>query len=268
MEHHHAQSCHHRHCHHQLPTWYRYSILVSRYVHRRALREGAGDYLLDVANDTNQNYLRWVADLCAPYLGDRVLDVGAGFGAVTERLAVGRHMVALDASETCCLALHERFRRTPNVQVVRGDLTAIATDDVFDSVVMTNVLEHIYDDAGTLATLRGHLKRGGNVVLYVPALNGYFTAWDRNVGHYRRYSKRRLAGVMSEAGLTLRDLRYVNVLGLASWPFSGRMLKAGDSAAGPLDLWDRYATPLTRAMERRLKMPIGLNLFCVAENLE
>ena len=104
------------------PTWYRYSILVSRYVHRRALREGAGDYLLDVANDTNQNYLRWVADLCAPYLGDRVLDVGAGFGAVTERLAVGRHMVALDASETCCLALHERFRRTPNVQVVQRRL--------------------------------------------------------------------------------------------------------------------------------------------------
>ena len=231
--------------------------------------EGAdGSAFLDVANDSNQNYLHWVADLCAPYLGDRVLDVGAGFGAVTEHLAVGRHMVALDVSETCCLALHERFRRTRNVHVVQGDLTAIATDDFFDSIVMTNVLEHIYDDAGTLATLRGHLTRGGNIVLYVPALNGYFTEWDRNVGHYRRYSKRRLAGITSEAGLTLKCLRYVNLLGLASWPFSGRLLKAGEGVAGSLDLWDRYATPLTRSIERQVKIPIGLNLFCVAENLE
>jgi len=197
-----------------------------------------------------------------------VLDVGAGFGAVTEHLAVGRDMVALEASETCCLALRERFRRTPNVRVVQGDLTAIATDDVFDSIVMTNVLEHIYDDAGTLATLRDHLSRGGKVLLYVPALNGYFTAWDRKVGHYRRYSRRRLAGVVSDAGLTLSYLRYINILGLAGWPFSGRMLKAGESVAGSLSLWDRYATPLTRAFERRVRIPIGLNLFCVAENPE
>jgi 2-polyprenyl-3-methyl-5-hydroxy-6-metoxy-1,4-benzoquinol methylase len=251
-----------------LSAWYSAQISASRYVHRRAIGDGADDYFLDVADGSNQNYLRWVADLCAPYLGNRVLDVGAGFGTITEPLAVGRDMVALEVSETCCLALRERFRSTPNVHVVQGDLTAIPADDVFDSIVMTNVLEHIYDDAGILAALRHHLCRGGNVLLYVPALNGYFTAWDRNVGHYRRYSRRRLAGVVSEAGLKLNHLRYINLLGLAGWPFSGRMLKVGDSAAGSLSLWDRHATPLTRALERRVRIPIGLNLFCVAENPE
>jgi 2-polyprenyl-3-methyl-5-hydroxy-6-metoxy-1,4-benzoquinol methylase len=239
---------------------------TSRFVHRKALgEEGEHDYSIDIANDSNPNYLRWVADLCAPFLGQRLLDVGAGFGAVTQHLVAKRDVVLLDSSEACWMAMNDRFRDMENVEVIHGDLRELSMNQVFDSIMMINVLEHIYDDAGILALLRSHLVPGGNVVLYVPALNGYFTAWDRKVGHYRRYSKRRLLGVVAEAGLILRHLEYVNLLGLSSWPFSGQMLKSGDSAAGPLSLWDRYATPLSRAIEQRVRIPIGLNLLCVAQ---
>ena len=225
---------------------------------------GSHDYSLDFASSSNPNYNRWVADICSKYLGSHVLDLGAGYGVVTEHLAHGRRVVALDLSEACTAAMSERFRDHENVRVVRGDLRALDAGELFDSVVMLNVLEHIQDDVGVLRAISAHVKPGGTIVLYVPANDWLFTAWDRQVGHYRRYSTKRLAGVIDESGLSLVHIQHVNMLGIPSWMFSGRVLKMGARAAGPLSIWDKYMTPLTRGIESHVRAPFGLNMLCVA----
>ncbi len=40
-----------------------------------------------------------------PYLGRRVLELGAGIGAITARYAAGREVVASDLSDQCVAAL-------------------------------------------------------------------------------------------------------------------------------------------------------------------
>jgi 16S rRNA (adenine1518-N6/adenine1519-N6)-dimethyltransferase len=50
---------------------------------------------------------------------DVVLEIGAGAGALTERLArVARHVVAVELDETLCSHLRRRFAGTPSVAVV------------------------------------------------------------------------------------------------------------------------------------------------------
>jgi SAM-dependent methyltransferase len=163
--------------------------------------------------------------------------------------------------------LRSRFADWPNVEVRRMDLREIEMSETFDSTIMVNVLEHIRDDAGALRALRDRLNPGGNCLIYVPALNWLYGPYDREVGHYRRYSKRRLAAVAREAGLRPVSLRYVNMLAIPAWAvFSSGWLDRGDTqrVGRSLDLWDRVGVPLTRAIERRVPPPIGLNLFCVA----
>ena len=142
---------------------------------------------------------------------------------ITQHLAEGREVVALDMSAACVAAMRQRFSDTPNVRVVEGDLRALDTTDRFDSIVMFNVLEHILDDRSVLESCARWLRPGGNIVIYVPALNGLYTDWDRKVGHFRRYSRRRLAGVLDEAGLRAVELRYSNLLAIAPWVVSGRL---------------------------------------------
>ena len=182
------------------------------------------------------NYLRFVGELCLPHLGSTVLDVGAGFGAITEQIATGRTVTALDTSPACADALQSRFADNSNVTVVHGDLSALGTER-FDSILLTNVLEHIADDAGFLADLKSLLLPRGRIVIYVPALNGLYTGWDRKVGHYRRYSKRRLAGVICEADdhLAVTYMRYANMLAIPAWLFSGRMVDEKAREARSLD---------------------------------
>jgi SAM-dependent methyltransferase len=233
------------------------------YVHPRALHSGAeSDYSLDIAEDASSNYVRWVAELCSPHLGSTVLDVGAGFGAITSHIVEGREVTVLDSSPTCIAALKSRFKDTPNVRVVEGDVTSLECQ-AFDSILMTNVLEHICDDAQMLAALTSFLRPDGTIVVYVPAINGLFTNWDRKVGHYRRYSKRRMAGVAAEAGLSVATLEYVNLMAIPAWLISGRLVDKERRTVRSLSTWDKFAVPVSRALESRVRPPIGLNLLCV-----
>jgi precorrin-6B methylase 2 len=219
---------------------------------------------LDVAVDNAPNYHTWIADRCRPHLGQRVLEVGAGTGSITQRFADGRDVVVIERDEWCIGELQQRFASSPNVTVRQADLTELVDEGQrFDSVVMVNVLEHIEDDVAALRALRGLLAPGGRVVLYVPALNGLYGAFDRKAGHYRRYAVWRMRQVLAAAGLVEVDLRYMNLLTIPAWWIYSRS-NLDRSSAGRLSLWDRTGIVIGRRLESIVRVPVGLNLFCVA----
>jgi SAM-dependent methyltransferase len=227
-------------------------------------QEGDHDADLDLASESAPNYLSWVAELCRPHLGRRVLEVGAGLGAITARYERGREVVANDVSIPCVRALRERFADHPNVRVEERDLRALEMDGRFDSVLMVNVLEHIADDVEALRGLGRLLVPGGDVVVYVPALNGLYGTLDEKVGHYRRYSVWRLREVFREAGLEPVELRWVNFLAIPAWAaFSRGDVDDRQRTGKLLSLWDRAAVPAARFLEAHVRMPIGLNVFGV-----
>ncbi len=198
-------------------------------------------------------------------LGHRVLEVGAGLGAITARYEQGREVVANDVSPECVQALRERFAAHPNVRVEDRDLRTLDLEARFDSVLMVNVLEHIADDAGALEGLGRLLVPGGNIVVYVPALNGLYGALDRKIGHYRRYSVWRLGEVFREAGLEPVELRWVNFIAIPAWAAFGRGDVDDRQRSGNLlSLWDRVAVPAGRFLEAHVRVPIGLNVLGVA----
>lgn len=240
---------------------------AARYIHRRAELAGSDDaehdFGLDVASESSPNYLRWVAEAIDPYLGREVLEIGAGLGSITQHYVKDRTMVLTDLSGVCVASLRERFAGDANVTVVQEDARSFSASQYqFDSIVMINVLEHVPDDLGLLMHLRTLLKPHGRIVLYVPALNALYGRWDRKVGHCRRYSKWRLAAVAEEAGLVPIELRYMNILAIPAWLALSRSDVARTQRAS-LSTWDRTGVPLSRALERRLQPPIGLNLLAV-----
>ena len=231
-------------------------------------QEGDHDADLDLASESAPNYLSWVAELCRPHLGHRVLEVGAGHGAITARYEHGREVVASDVSPACVQVLRERFADHPNMRVDDRDLRALELDDRFDSVLMVNVLEHIADDVEALKGLSRLLVPGGNVVVYVPALNGLYGALDHRIGHYRRYSVWRLREVFREAELEPVDLRWVNFLAIPAWAAFGRGDVDDRQRSGTLlSVWDRTAVPAARFLEAHVRMPIGLNVLGVGRRL-
>ena len=243
----------------------------SGYVHPRAHHGGSHVFALECADESTPNYHRWIASLCRPHLGARVLEVGAGYGAVTRFMSEGvKHYVATDADPGCVRILQSKFHGSPNVTVRNFDAAVDEPIDEFDSIVMINVLEHLHDDAGILESLSLHLVSRGKLVVYVPALNSMYGDWDRRAGHYRRYSRRQLRHVFQDAGLAIAEVRYANLMAIPAW-FAFSRLGIRRAENGPaarfrrdLRLWDNVAVPLTQRLESTIRVPIGLNLLGVA----
>src|SRR5215475_9276066 len=158
-------------------------------------------------------YNYWIYEHISHALGRRVLEVGSGTGNITHFLcSEGREVTATDIVPSYRSELDRLFGDNPKVRVEKFDLTAEAPGafvaDPFDSVVCLNVLEHIEDDLFALAQMRDSLRPGGKLALLVPAHQFLYGAFDRAVGHYRRYERRELADKLEKAGFIVLEMKF------------------------------------------------------------
>jgi SAM-dependent methyltransferase len=211
-------------------------------------------------------YNEWMFQRLRPWIGRRVLEIGAGIGNLSHFFA-GRERVVLTDTEPYYLArLAERFHDHPQVRVAELRLPAVDPSLVaerFDTVVCLNVLEHIADDRGSLGAMRALLQPGGRLVLLVPALRALYGALDESLGHVRRYTPRELSGKIEQAGFRLRRLEYFNLAGVPGWWFTGRVLRRRLIPSGALRWYDALV-PLFR-LERLLPWRVGQSLIAIGE---
>jgi SAM-dependent methyltransferase len=211
------------------------------------------------------NYNRWLLDRSRPFLGKRILDVGAGLGTHTARLAERAELVvAVEPDPDHAAELERRFAGVPHVRVVRaeaGELDETVAGGVFDTIVCFNVLEHVADDEDALRRFRRLLVPGGRAALLVPAHPTLYGSIDSTVAHQRRYTKRDLASKLARAGFASERMQYVNPLGALGWLVAARIARTPDVPSGPLTLYDRLV-PLLRPLDH-LSLPFGLSLWAI-----
>jgi len=212
--------------------------------------------------ESASRYADWIAKLMQEFVTGRVLEVGAGHGVITERLARLGPVVAAEPSPRAAARLRDRTAGIDGVQVVECDLTEAATLGPFDTAVAVNVLEHIVDDVGALRSLRSALSPGGNVVLFVPAFELLYSRFDAQVGHIRRYRRSTMSDVLGAAGFAITEMRYVNAPGALLWLVFNRLLALPPSPTA-IRAYDRVVVPLVRAIETGRRAPFGQSLLAV-----
>jgi SAM-dependent methyltransferase len=204
--------------------------------------------------------------------GGQVLDIGCGSGALSAQLlSAGHEVISQDPSErmlALCRA-HLRRRQLDDSGVRCGTIDSIPERRVFDSVVALDVIEHIEDDIGALASLRDSLRPYGRLVVSVPALSRLYGPKDLEVGHYRRYDRSVLLDALRRAGFEPLTCRSWNLIGVVPVWLSVRRGKRlseefrySDSARSRavnacLRWWFRW-------FEEPVRAPVGLTLLASA----
>jgi SAM-dependent methyltransferase len=225
------------------------------------------------------NYQRWVAESVAPYLGSRILEVGAGVGSMSRWLPLRERLVLSELEPELLQLLEaevrERFDADPRVAVMPVDLggalpQSFAAEE-FDTVVSFNVLEHVPDDAAALERLAGLLRRSsrpgpGRIVSFVPAHPWAYGSIDVTYGHVRRYTAASFAALAAKACPDFRlQTRYFNVVGLPGWVLFGRLLRHTTVSARAIRAFERLC-PWIRGVDdalHRLGLPLGQSLIAV-----
>lgn len=135
-----------------------------------------------------------------------------------------------------------------------------------DFIYTLNVLEHIKDDASIIELLRQKLKPQGKILVYVPAGDLLFSSADKRVGHYRRYSHKKLLALFTVKKWNIEKAIYADFLGFfAALLFKYIGSDKGEVSKRQLQIFD-FTFPLSRVVDHLTFGKLrGKNLLLVAE---
>jgi SAM-dependent methyltransferase len=210
------------------------------------------------------NYHNFLIGLVSREAGDcrQLVDFGAGLGTYAESLAeLGYSVTCIEKDASLLQAL-----QTGGLEA-NADISELKAAPKF--IYSLNVLEHIQDDKAVIQAMADRLAPGGRLLIYVPAFPILFTSMDRKVGHHRRYRMRQLASLISQAGLTITKSSYIDSLGFfATLLYKLIGNKRGDINPQGLKYYDKFALPISLALDRLTGKLFGKNLLVVATKHE
>ena len=214
--------------------------------------------------DNATNYAAWIMESIAPYLGDRIVEIGAGHGTFTERLREYGDVIASEPSPRAAARLRLRFANDERVTVEEAFAQTVVAHRTFNTAVSINVLEHVDDDVGLTKEIGKALDPGGHFIIFVPAFQGLYSKFDRDIGHLRRYRSSDLGDLVAWAGMEVELMRYVNLPGFFAWFLMCRALRLQPTQRWSTHLYDRAVIPVVRQIESKFAPPFGQSLLCVA----
>jgi SAM-dependent methyltransferase len=178
--------------------------------------------------------------------GAVVLDAGCGEGYGLAMLADGgaRRVIGADLDPVTVAHARRRYTRPGGVVEVHAcELMALPLDDdTVDVTVSFQVIEHLHDVPGYLASLRRVTRPGGRVVIATPNRLTFTPGCDVPVNpfHVREFTAAELVAEVEAAGLAVEGvrgvhhgpvLRSIELLSGASLP---------ETLAAPPDRWPTW----------------------------
>lgn len=208
----------------------------------------------------------WLKEL-QPYCGSNILDVGAGIGATarTFRNHKCERWLALEPDES--LASHIKqavqageFQQNFKVQV--GSSKDLDHNELFDTILYIDVLEHIADHKEELTRVAKHLLPGGRIIILSPAHQWLFTPFDQAVGHVRRYNRASLLSAKPDH-LKIERIFYLDSIGMMASLGNRLVLRSAMPNLAQIKIWDNWMVPASRVVDRLTFNQIGKSIVGV-----
>ena len=202
-------------------------------------------------------FTRWMADVIRPYVGEKVLEIGAGTGNLTTQLIPRRLYWASDINPLYLtylenVGLNRPYMRVSYTDGEKGE--SFPKEQKFDTVICLNVVEHLADDLAALNNIREVLEDHGRAIVLVPCGPWLFGSLDEVLGHHRRYTRKQLTDLVEKAGFHLETMLEFNRFGVIAWWLNARLFRRRTFAFWQIKLLN-LLTPLFRLFDNFLPLP-------------
>jgi 2-polyprenyl-3-methyl-5-hydroxy-6-metoxy-1,4-benzoquinol methylase len=151
-----------------------------------------------------------------------ILDLGCGNGyLVNQLISLGYNAYGTDASEEgISIAIRDNPGRFYLQDLSTGKLPEELSSLKFDTIISTEVIEHLYDPKGFIEFCKQALNGSGEIIISTP-YHGYlknlvmslFNKWDGHLGptwhggHIKFWSRATLSNLLTDAGFTVTDFK-------------------------------------------------------------
>ena len=141
--------------------------------------------------DNSVNFRNYQNNLFKNHLRGHVAEVGPGNG---ENLKIYKDKVEIlelyEPSKILFDNLISKFGSDKKF-IINNEVFSLK-ENTYDSILYLDVLEHIENDDKEVVKAFNSLKEGGKLIINVPAFSHLYSNFDKDVKHFRRYSKKTL----------------------------------------------------------------------------
>lgn len=135
----------------------------------------------------------------------KILNIGCGTGANFKILKKFGKVTGIDSSEEALKFCHKQ--EFNNVRLGKAERLDFKNES-FDLITVLDVLEHLNDDQKALREFYRVLKKGGQVLITVPAYRFLWSEHDEALHHRRRYMASDLHIRLNNAGFQVLRRSY------------------------------------------------------------
>lgn len=208
-----------------------------------------------------QNWKQYYASLFKPYFGKCVLEVGAGLGVTTPALYDSKvtEWICLEPDKSFYELLEKKLQagELPTACKAKlGTLADLETNDLYDTIIYIDVVEHIENDKAELQAASQHLKLGGRIILLSPAHQWLFTPFDKSIGHFRRYTRTSLSEIRPKDCIE-EKIMYLDSAGMLLSLGNKLLLQQSMPTVKQIIFWDHWIIPISQVLDKILFFRLG-----------
>ncbi|HEX6716804.1 MAG TPA: methyltransferase, partial [Pyrinomonadaceae bacterium] len=211
----------------------------------------------------------WIGKTLRPFIGDRVLEVGAGIATLTNQFIPREHYVAADTNPQCLRYLQSFSFGKPYLHVLHINPNEAehfeGLQEKFDTALVVNVLDRVVDDQVVLQNIWSILEPGGRAVVFVSQHPKLFGELDKALGRRERYTRAKLEQSLTAAGFEVEQIFDFNRFSVPGWWLNGKLLRRNKISRLQLKAVD-VAMPLLSRMDKLYPWK-GLSLIGIAKKI-
>ncbi len=216
---------------------------------------------------------KWMYETIRPYLKGEILEIGSGIGNISKFVVSSGLSLALsDYVPVYQQFLKENFSQYSNVMdVLSIDLQHpdffnqySELKEKFDTVFLLNVIEHLEDDKSAMENCRFLLKKGGHLIILAPAYPFLFCRLDEELGHYRRYTMKKIKSIFPIHSFKIIHTQHFNFVGISGWFLFGKLLNRKKIESGEMSAFNKMV-PFFKIADHITFKKAGLSLIAIGK---
>jgi SAM-dependent methyltransferase len=223
-----------------------------------------GSYTL-IELERTRRFNLWTAETLRPFIGNRVLELGARTGTMTSQVIPRELYVAADTNPHYLHYLRSYSSGKPYLRVLNIDASNgedfRGLGEQFDTVLALNTLEHVADEEPALRNIWSALEPGGRVIVLAPQHPALYGTLDEALQRRRRYTAADLQSSLARAGFGVEKMFDMNRVSVPGWWLKSKLLRRKKFSRLQLKALDTMI-PLLKRLDRGWPWS-GLSLIAI-----
>jgi len=162
--------------------------------------------------DSSKNFRKYQYYLIKNFIKKYTAEIGPGNGENLDFYYKSTSKIDLyETSKNLFKNLKKKYLKKKNIKIFNKNFKSKANK--YNTIIYLDVLEHIEDDKKEITKAFNSLKKGGNLIINVPAFNHLYSQFDKDVGHYRRYDNKMIKKLTKRLKYKTLETKYYDTIG-------------------------------------------------------